>query len=300
MAHRLTVLAVLGLSLSAAATPLAERQATSITALSQAQIDFFTPYSYYAAAAYCPPQDTLAWNCTVDCLANPGFKPLASGGDGNGVQYWYVGYDPALKTVIVGHQGTGPDILAILTDANFFMESLNATLFPGIPAGIQAHSGFANEHAKTAETVLANVKRALSITGFNKVTMVGHSLGAAISLLDAAYLPLHLTGVKFQSILYGMPRVGNQAFAEFVSVGNTITHVNNREDLVPILPGRFLGYRHPTGEIHIQDSGAWLACPGMDNNSTLCTTGDVPTLLQGNTSDHTGPYNGILIHCVLS
>ncbi|CAK5278142.1 unnamed protein product, partial [Mycena citricolor] len=159
------------------------------------------------------PLGTAHFPVQVDCAANPGFKPIASGGDGSAVQYWYVGYDPALETVIVGHQGTETNILAILTDATFLMESLNATLFPGIPAGIEAHSGFANEHAKTAETVLANVKQALSITGFNKVTMVGHSLGAAISLLDAVYLPLHLTGVKFQSILYGMPRVGNQAFA---------------------------------------------------------------------------------------
>ncbi|CAK5278143.1 unnamed protein product, partial [Mycena citricolor] len=61
----------------------------------------------------------------------------------------------------------------------------------------------------------------------------------------------------------------------------------------------WLGYRHPTGEIHIQDSGAWLSCPGMDNNSTLCTTGDVPTLLQGNAFNHKGPYNGVEIQCVI-
>jgi hypothetical protein len=40
--------------------------------------------------------------------------------------------------------------------------------------------------------------------------------------------------------------------------------INNKEDPVPILPGRFLGYVHSSGEIHIEDSGAWDACPGTE------------------------------------
>lgn len=60
----------------------------------------------------------------ANCNANSGFKPVASGGDGATTQYCeclsslinrvnisddragFVGYDPALKTVIVSHQGT--------------------------------------------------------------------------------------------------------------------------------------------------------------------------------------------------
>ena len=62
----------------------------------------------------------------------------------------------------------------------------------------------------------------------------------------------------------GMPRVGNQAFANFVDsqLSGRVTHVNNQEDPVPVVPGELLGFHHPSGEIHIQDSGAWDACPG--------------------------------------
>ena len=93
--------------------------------------------------------------------------------------------------------------------------------------------------------------------------MVGHSLGGALALLDSVYLPLHLSGTTFKTVTYGMPRVGSQAFADYVD-GNVadLTHVNNEEDPVPILPGMFLGFHHPSGEVHIQDSGAWDACPG--------------------------------------
>ena len=60
-----------------------------------------------------------------------------------------------------------------------------------------------------------------------------------------------------------MPRVGNQEFADYVDANvPDITHVNNKEDFVPTVPGRFLGFVHPQGEIHIQSNGDWVACPG--------------------------------------
>jgi hypothetical protein len=94
---------------------------------------------------------------------------------------------------------------------------------------------------------------------------VGHSLGGALALLDGVFLSLRLgSGVSINVTTYGMPRVGNQAFADFVDgqLPGLVTHVNNQEDPVPTVPGRFLGFHHPSGEIHIQDSGAWDACPG--------------------------------------
>ena len=37
---------------------------------------------------------------------------------------------------------------ALATDADILLESLDATLFPGVSSSIEAHSGFANEQAK--------------------------------------------------------------------------------------------------------------------------------------------------------
>jgi hypothetical protein len=176
----------------------------------------------------------------------------------------------------------------------------------------------------------------MSKFGATSVTMVGHSLGAAISLLDSVYLPLHLpSGTTFRTTVYGLPRVsinppsggahpltaadaqvGNQAFANYIDAHTTLTHINNKEDPVPILPGRFLGFHHPSGEVHIQDSGAWDACPGtlrppsphpianyafcdagQDNTSDLCIVGDVPNIFESNESDHDGPYDGVEMGC---
>ena len=107
--------------------------------------------------------------------------------------------------------------------------------------------------------------------------------GAALALLDSVYLPLHLPStIQFTTVCYGLPRVsfiypgyisitvrlttlnqvGNQDFANYVDAHLSLTHINNKEDPIPIVPGMFLGYVHPSGEVHIQDSGSWDACPG--------------------------------------
>ncbi|KAG9313247.1 Alpha/Beta hydrolase protein [Chiua virens] len=288
---------LLGVTAVRATPALSSRQ--SITALTTTQIDVFTPYTWYASTAYCEPSQTLAWDCGSNCEANPDFQPVASGGDGDSIQYWYVGYDPSFDTVIVAHQGTNPEEMeSLVTDADFFLENLDSSLFPGISSDIECHSGFADEQADTATDILAAVEQTMSQYDTTSVTMVGHSLGAAISLLDSVYLPLWLPeGTTFRTVVYGLPRVGNQAFANYVDATCDLTHINNEEDPIPICPGMFLGYIHPAGEVHIEDSGEWASCPGQDNPSTQCIVGDVPEIWDGDLDDHDGPYNGVTMGC---
>lgn len=269
----------------------------NIAPLSTSQIDAFTPYSYYAAAAYCRPAKSIHWDCGVNCDANPGFKPLAAGGDGDSVPYWYVGYDVNLKTVIVAHEGSDPvGLLAYATDANFTLSPLDPTYFPGLPSNIQVHSGFASQQAVTASNILMAVKTIMSNYSTTHVTVVGHSLGGAIALLDSVYLPLHLpNGTLLETVIYGLPRVGNKAFADYIDAKLPLAHITNKKDFIPIIPSLSAGYVHPSGEIHIDESGAWELCPGQDNPSVLCAVGDVPSVLEGNALDSLGPYNGVFM-----
>lgn len=42
-------------------------------------------------------------------------------------------------------------------------------------------------------------------------------------------------------------QVGNQQFADLVDQEVELDRLTNREDIVTIMPGRFLGFRHPSG-----------------------------------------------------
>ena len=88
--------------------------------------------------------------------------------------------------------------------------------------------------------------------------------GAALALLDAVYLRLNLpSSTTIRTVLYGLPRVGNKAWADYVDSANlNVTHINNKKDPIPIVPGKDLGYSHCSGEVHITEDNQWMACPG--------------------------------------
>ncbi|KAG8781921.1 hypothetical protein FRC12_021402 [Ceratobasidium sp. 428] len=280
-------------SLHALAAPV--ERASTVTPISAAAISSYSPYANFVAAAYC--SGTANWSCTA-CKKVPGFIPYATGGDGNAVPLWYVGWWPAGSSVVVVHEGTDPTkFLSVLTDANAFFGTLSPALFPGVPSSVQVHSGFRDAHASTAATILTTVKKIIAERGATKVTVAGHSLGGAIAALDALYYKQNLpSNISIKAVTYGQPRVGNQEFANLIDQKITdFSRVTNEYDEIPIVPGRFLGYHHSSGEKHIKSPGVWNACAGQDNTSTDCSTGAVPDIIIGNLIDHLGPYEGVWV-----
>ena len=132
------------------------------------------------------------------------------------------------------------------------------------------------------------------------VTVIGHSLGAALALLDGVRLRMLLAPtVDVRVFGYGMPRVGDQGFASFVDaiLPDRVTRINNKHDPIPILPAMSLGYEHVLGEIHIQETEEWIKCPWQDNEDPRCIVGAVPSIFQATFEDHSGPYHNILLKC---
>ena len=124
------------------------------------------------------------------------------------------------------------------------------------------------------------------------------------------------SNIQIKAVTYGTPRVGNDAYANYfdskasqsfvpftaqtftnmISQVSDFVRVNNEKDIVPILPGRGLGYSHPQGEIHIRSPGSAVACQGNDNASDPeCTIRTVPDIFVGDITDHLGPYEGISV-----
>lgn len=272
--------------------------AQSIIKLSTSQINSFIPYLYFSSAAYCLSNTILQWSCGTNCNANKDFIYVASGGDGNVVKFWYVGFDPKLSSVILAIQGTDvSNMETILSDRNNFLVNLDNSLFPGISSSIEVNSEISNEWNKIATDCFSSIRTALSTYNSNTITITGHSLGGALGSLASIYLPLHISNINIKLITFGMSRIGNQAFADYVDANINATHINNKKDPIPILPGNFIGYHHFSGEIHIEENDNWVSCPGQDNSNTQCIVGDVPNIFDGNISDNYGPYNGITISC---
>ncbi|KIN99618.1 hypothetical protein M404DRAFT_154868 [Pisolithus tinctorius Marx 270] len=274
-------------------------QQSNVYVLSPSELASLAPYSQFARAAYCPPSVVDGWMCGEACEAVPDFLVSLTGGDGSDTQYYYVGYWLFGDTVIVAHQGTdATKLLAYLTDVDIFLESLDPLLFPGISSSVQVHSGFANEHAKTAPTILAEVYKLLDQYGAESVTLVGHSLGGALAELDCLFLALSLpSNIAIRGVTYGTPRVGNPAWASFFdSTVPDFQRINNGKDPIPIVPGIFMGFSHVRGEVHITEPNYAVSCPGNDDATDAnCTIMTVPNVFDSNMLNHLGPYQGIYI-----
>ncbi|KAF8306478.1 alpha/beta-hydrolase [Clavulina sp. PMI_390] len=296
MRWSIATLLALGSGLVSAVPSPIDRRLTTTEAISSSTQSSFTIYGQFARAAYCSVDST--WTCGGACSAISGFTVYAYGGDGNSVPKWFVGYWATQKTAVVGHEGTDPTkFLSLLTDAEVFSGNFDKTLFPGVSTSIYVHDGFRDAQAASATQVLAAVQKIFSDHSISSVTVTGHSLGSAISTIDLVYLKLHLpSSTTFKAVLHGTPRVGNQAFADYIDANfSDFTRITNDNDPIPVVPGRFLGYHHASGEDHIESDGSWRHCDGQDNTSTLCSTGYVPDILFSNIIDHLGPYNGVWI-----
>ncbi|KAI0336577.1 alpha/beta-hydrolase [Cubamyces sp. BRFM 1775] len=281
------------------AAALPTHHARAVTPVSSADLAGLAPYTQFARAAYCDPSKTANWSCGEACSANAGFQTALTGGDGDATQYYFVGYWPSQNAVVVAHQGTDPtQFLSDETDIDIPMTNLDSSLFPGVASSVLVHEGFANEHALTAAQILTTTKNLISQKGATSVITVGHSLGGALAELDALFMTLNLpSNIHVKSVTYGTPRVGNPDYASlFDGKVPDFKRVNNEKDPIPIVPGRFLGFQHPHGEVHIVQPGEAVSCPGDDDaTDSQCTIETVPNITEGNILNHLGPYEGIYI-----
>lgn len=71
------------------------------------------------------------------------------------------------------------------------------------------------------------------------------------------YTQIQIPDVVVNYYGYGLPRVGNEAFADYVDASvDLFTRITNMKDPVAITPGTHIGYVHPglsTGEAHVDE-----------------------------------------------
>ncbi|KAJ3762598.1 Alpha/Beta hydrolase protein [Lentinula raphanica] len=263
----------------------------TVTQISASELAGFAPYTQFARAAYCPTDVLKTWTCGEACQANADFEVAFVGGDGDDIQNCR--YSPSLGAIIVAHEGTDPTQLeSDLTDIDIPLAKPSNALFPGISSSVEVHSGFLNEHALSARSILAEVDSLMASKGVNKIVAVGHSLGGALAEIDTVFLRLNIPSASISAMTYGTPRVGNPAWAALVDSSNVnFKRIDNKQDLIPIVPGRFLGFEHPAGEIHILGAGDAVSCPGDDD----ATDSDCQICADAFHLIKLGPYEGIYL-----
>ncbi|KAJ7888004.1 hypothetical protein B0H13DRAFT_1720372 [Mycena leptocephala] len=185
--------------------------------------------------------------------------------------------------------------LSILNDAQFGLVPPNILRFPETAGkNITVHDGFQQTFKRTADSLLAGVMDGLKSTGIKKIVVTGTALVrccfsrgtatmTAVMIKDAVdpSVDVSMTG-------FGLPRGGNQGWADFLDSQLGLTFVSNQNDPVPTVPPKFLGFQHSSGEIHIVDDSQTnlVACPGQDNAN--CATGN--NVLAVSVQNHLGPY----------
>ncbi|KAI0104862.1 extracellular lipase [Nemania sp. FL0031] len=244
------------LAATAAGSPLAAPGVVinGRAAVTTSMLSSFDLYAQYAGASYCNSDAAIGSVVTCSGSACPdvtaaGAKITATyAGSTTDIQ-GFVSTDATNKVIVVSVRGSH-SIRNWITDFEFIQKDCSS-----LASGCKVHSGFAKAWDEISSAVLTAVKAAQAANPSYKIIFTGHSLGAAVSSLGAAYA--RQQGLSVDIVNFGSPRVGNSAFATFVSnqagVEYRVTHL---DDPVPRLPPIIFGYAHTTPEYWLSDGTA--------------------------------------------
>ncbi|KAG5471958.1 hypothetical protein CUR178_02623 [Leishmania enriettii] len=218
---------------------------------------------HYANATYADADAVASWNCGSSCVANPSLEVAAvvKSDDAND-DLAYVGVDDRNTQIVVALRGSR-------TRQEWFMLwRVEPVLFdPASGCGFDCRvdGGFQKRYLVLRRVIRAAVVEALKSKPGYHVLVTGHSFGAALALLAAVDLQGHVLRVFFVSkpivslYTFGMPRVGNRAFAEWaaavLSRGSHYRVTSGRDPVPRMHPGGSADFQHVPCEVYCANAG---------------------------------------------
>ncbi|CAG8946638.1 unnamed protein product [Penicillium salamii] len=163
----------------------------------------------------------------------------------------YIALDHTRKSIIVTFRGTVSNADGE-ADQHFL-----TTYVPEFCEKCQVHQGFWAYWKSAEEQVVSRLEQATKENPDYSIAVAGHSLGGAVATL--AGTALRQKGFTLDIWTFGSPQVGSIELAQFITEQRkpvSVYRATNYRDGIPALPGRLLGYRHPSPEFWInQTSG---------------------------------------------
>lgn len=245
---------------------------------------------YFAKIGYCPASEIGAWDCGESCQYHSGFQVKGVYTNSSIESQGYSGYDPASGRIILAFRGSS-NIPNWISDLNFFK-----TTYPNPDCNCEVHRGFLHEWQSLQVQAMPDLQ-ALYAQYSAPIHVVGHSLGAAVTILAAMDIISKISG-DVSIYNFGEPRVGTQAFAVWASgrlpAGKQF-RVTHRKDPVPHVPPMLLDFQHAPHELWYDNDG----------DTTYDNCNDSPTAESPDCSDSIIPdavddhllYLGICTEC---
>eukprot|EP00117_Sycon_ciliatum_P027290 scpid89418/ scgid22208/ Lipase; Triacylglycerol lipase len=204
-------------------------------------------FTFSAIAYHSDVLELRAWRCRAcrEPLMS-GFRVVGTVSNQPLHLFAYVGYDPALRSLVVAIRGTdGPNLQNWLSVNLRFCKCPPNHLFPCTHG--QVHCGFYNAYKTVRDQIWNHISRARNIyhVAPDRIYVTGHSMGGALAVLAALDLRVnrHLSPVMMN---YGSPRVGDLCFAAYYSnhVTKSIRVAHRLDPATEVPPRSLLGYRH--------------------------------------------------------
>lgn len=223
---------------------LETHQTSKIEFNSQKAIDFW----YYECASYCSQNQLLQWNASTVSEKYPNIRDITVIYNPNGQNQAYSAYDADKNLIFLAFRGTtniqnwGQDLYMTKSDID-------------LCEGCQIHTGFLvayNGIKSESEESIVNLKKKYPQA---EVAIIGHSMGAAFATMAFARLYDILKPDYFYT--FGLPRMGNQQFANFIDNNfNDIikARITHNKDIIPRVPLASMGFTHFKTEIFYSEN----------------------------------------------
>lgn len=186
------------------------------------------------------------------------FVPTYSIYDPSHDTHGYIGYSSSQQAIYVAFRGS--------ESVQNWIDNLDVVLTPyPLCSGCNVHKGFYEAEQSSIAVIIKEVKSLKSKYPSYPVILTGHSLGAALATLTT--MDLMVNGVTpVRMFNYGSPRVGDDAFAAYVSARIVDRYrVTHHKDMVPHSP-MHERFTHISGEYYQPADAVQLqACTGYED-----------------------------------